>query len=249
MKRIILPILALFLFGCATGPTFFSESYLAGMAAKQFSQLKEEIPISNDPAGTAMVNRVSRRIADAIGPEMPDAEWEFILFEDESANAFAMPGGKIAVFTGLLEHVDSDDELAAVVGHEIAHVQLHHANQRMSAEVIRAAVGIAAVVGTKDMEESDRNKILAAYGVGTQVGIMLPYSRGHEAEADRIGLMIAARAGYDPTAAIGFWRKMGEANPRSMPEFLSTHPSSNTRIRELEDAMADAMRIYEARGN
>lgn len=216
------------------------------MASRQFSELKKELPISSDPQGTALVNRVSQRIADAIGAEMPDAEWEFVLFEDDSANAFAMPGGKIAVFTGLLKYVDSDDELATVVGHEIAHVQLRHANQRMSAEVIRAAVGVAAVVGTKDMEENDRNRILAAYGIGTQVGIMLPYSRGHESEADRIGLIIAARAGYDPRAAIGFWNKMGQANPRSLPEFLSTHPSSDTRIRELQEAMPEAIRIYEA---
>jgi predicted Zn-dependent protease len=246
MKRKLLPLLALFLFGCATGPTFFSESYLAGMAAREFSTLKDKMPISSDPAGTAMVNRVSLRIAEAIGPEMPDAEWEFVLFEDDSANAFAMPGGKIAVFTGLLKYVESDDELAAVVGHEIAHVQLHHANQRMSAEVLRAIGGVVAVVGTKDMESGDRNKILAAYGVGTQVGIILPYSRSHESEADRIGLMIAARAGYDPRAAIRFWEKMGVANPRSTPEFLSTHPSSSTRIRELEKSMLDALRVYEA---
>ena len=187
MKRKLLPLLALLLFGCATGPTFFSESYLAGMAAREFSTLKDKMPISSDPAGTARVNRVSLRIAEAIGPEMPDAEWEFVLFEDDSANAFAMPGGKIAVFTGLLKYVESDDELAAVVGHEIAHVQLHHANQRMSAEVLRAIGGVVAAVGTKDMESNDRNKILAAYGVGTQVGIILPYSRGHESEADRIG--------------------------------------------------------------
>ena len=246
MKFRLLPLLGLFLFGCTTGPTFFSESYLAGMAAKQFSELKKELTISNDPNGTAMVNRVSQRIANALGQEMPDAEWEFVLFEDDSANAFAMPGGKIAVFTGLLKYVETDDELAAVIGHEIAHVQLQHANQRMSAEVIRAAVGVATIVGTKDMEESDRNKILAAYGIGTQVGIMLPYSRGHESEADRVGLIIAARAGYDPRAAISFWQKMSQANPRSLPEFLSTHPSSSTRIRELEEAMLDALRVYEA---
>ena len=244
MKKRFLPLLPLILFGCTTGPAFIPESYLSGMAARQFSVPKTEVPISTDTVKTGQGNRVSQRIANAIGPEMPDAEWEFVLFEEESANAFAMPGGKIAVYTGLLQHVDSDDELAAVIGHEIAHVQLKHSNQRMSAEVIRAAVGVAAAVGTSDMEEDDRNKILAAYGIGTQVGIMLPFSRNHETEADRVGLMIAARAGYDPRAAIRFWQKMGQANPRSLPEFLSTHPSSDSRIEDLEMAMPEAMEIY-----
>lgn len=246
MKKacLMLSLMALALAGCTTGPAWFPESYLSTMAESEFSKLKSELPISQNREGTAQVNRVSRRIAQAIGPEMPDAEWEFVLFEGESANAFAMPGGKIAVFTGLLAFVDSDDELAAVIGHEIAHVQMKHANQRMTAEVIRGLGAVVAVVGTKDMEERDRNRILAAYGIGTQVGIMLPYSRGHESEADRIGLMIAARAGYDPRAAITFWEKMGRANQRSVPEFLSTHPSSSTRVSELQEAMPEALNIY-----
>lgn len=246
MRRtwLLLPLISLV--GCATGPTFYSESYLASMAATQFEQLKREMTVSRDPAGTAMVNRVSGRIARAIGPEMPEADWEFVLFEDPSANAFAMPGGKIAVFTGLLELVDSDDELAAVIGHEIAHVQLQHANQRMSAEMIRGAVGVGAAILTKDMESDNRAMVLAAYGLGSQVGIMLPYSRYHESEADRLGLMIAARAGYDPRAALRFWEKMATASPRSMPEFLSTHPGYDTRIETLDAAMPEAMRLYEA---
>ncbi|MEX0326052.1 MAG: M48 family metallopeptidase [Puniceicoccaceae bacterium] len=246
MKKFLSIAACLLLFGCATGPTFFSESYLANMAAVEFSKLKEQMPVSDDPAGTAMVNRVASRIANALGPDMPEAEWEFVLFEDESANAFAMPGGKIAVFTGLLVHVESDDELAAVIGHEIAHVQLQHANQRMSAELIRGVGAIAAVVATDDMDSSDRNMILAAYGIGSQVGVILPYSRHHEAQSDRLGLMIAARAGFDPRAAITFWEKMGQANPARMPEFLSTHPSSETRIRELREAMPEALAVYQA---
>lgn len=246
MKKTFAIALCLLLFGCATGPTFFSESYLADMAAVEFSKLKEQKPISKDPEGTAMVNRVSSRIAAALGPEMPEAEWEYILFEDESANAFAMPGGKIAVFTGLLKLVESDDELAAVIGHEIAHVLLRHANQRMTAEVIRGLGAVAAVVATDDMDSGDRNMVLAAYGIGSQVGVILPYSRHHESQSDRMGLMIAARAGFDPRAAVTFWEKMGQANPARMPEFLSTHPSSETRISELKEAMPEALALYEA---
>jgi predicted Zn-dependent protease len=205
--------------------------------------------LSDDVRGTDMVNRVSSRIARAMGPEMPDAEWEFVLFEEPSANAFAMPGGKIAVFTGLLEKVDSDDELAAVIGHEIAHVLLKHANQRMSAELLRTVGGVAATVATKDMEDDDRALVMAAYGLGTQVGIMLPYSRSHETQADRLGLIIAARAGYDPRAAVTFWEKMAAAGGGSPPEFLSTHPSYDTRLDTLRGTMPEALRYYESNRN
>lgn len=250
MKRLLLKRLCLFsvfaiLFGCATGPTFFSESYLARMASSQFAEIKEQIPISNDPEGTAQVNRVSSRMARALGNEMPEADWEYVLFEEASANAFAMPGGKIAVFSGLLDLIGSDDELAAVIGHEIAHVLLQHANQRMSAEVLRAVGGIVAATTTKDMDEDDRALLLAAYGLGTQVGIMLPYSRAHETQADRLGLIIAARAGYDPRAAVDFWQKMEAASQGGAPEFLSTHPSYATRRETLLEAMPEALRLYD----
>jgi predicted Zn-dependent protease len=244
MKRCFLILVLVFSFGCATGPAFLSDDMLANMAATEFSKLKEQLPISNDKGKTARVNRVSERIAATLSAEMPDAEWEFVLFEDESANAFAMPGGKIAVFTGLLQHVETDDELAAVIGHEIAHVQLRHANQRMSAEIIRGAGAILAVLGTQNMEKDKQNAVLAAYGIGTQVGVMLPYSRSHESQADRVGLLIAARSGYDPRAAISFWQKMSQSNKKSIPEFLSTHPSSDTRIRELEEFMPEALTLF-----
>lgn len=245
--RHLLPLsFLLILAGCATGPTFFSEDQLAVMAATEFSKIKEGTPISKDRAGTAQVKRVSERLAAALGSEMPDADWEYVLFEDPSANAFAMPGGKIAVFTGLLKHVDSDDELAAVVGHEIAHVLLRHANQRMSAEVLRSVGAVATAYGTKDMSDQNRGLVLAAYGLGTQVGIMLPYSRSHETQADRLGLMIAARAGYDPQAALSFWTKMAEASPGGMPEFLSTHPGYDTRMDTLRESMPEALELYRA---
>lgn len=246
MKRLLYLLILVVFAGCTTGPTFFSEDYLASMAATEFTKIKEHYPVSRDPVGTAMVNRVSGRIAQTLGDEMPDAAWEYVLLEDDSANAFAMPGGKIAVFTGLLELVETDDELAAVIGHEIAHVLLRHANQRMSAELIRGGVGVLVAAGTSKMEDEDRALALAAYGLGTQVGIMLPYSRSHETQSDRMGLMIAARSGFDPRAAITFWEKMARASQSSVPEFLSTHPGYETRIETLAEAMPEAMRYYEA---
>lgn len=244
-KRAFTALSLLFLFGCATGPTFFSEDYLARMASSQFSEIKEQLPLSDDPEQTAQVNRVSSRIARTLGSEMPEAEWEYVLFDEPSANAFAMPGGKIAVFTGLLEEIDSDDELAAVIGHEIAHVLLKHANQRMSAELLRGLGGALAVAGTAEMEEDDRALLLAAYGVGTQLGIILPYSRSHESQADRLGLTIAARSGYDPRAALRFWEKMAARSEGRQPEFLSTHPSYDTRMDTLREAMPGALNLYQ----
>jgi predicted Zn-dependent protease len=248
MKQRLLVLAFAFLFGCATGPTFFSESYLARMASTQFEDIKNEIPVSNDPRGTAQVNRVSSRIATALGNEMPEADWEYVLFADDSANAFAMPGGKVGVFSGLLEIVETDDELAAVIGHEIAHVLLQHANQRMSAELLRSLGGLVAAASTTDMDEDDRALLLAAYGLGTQVGLMLPYSRAHERQADRLGLVIAARAGYDPRAAIDFWNKMASRSGGGPPEFLSTHPSYGTRIDTLREAMPEALSLYRQAG-
>ncbi len=246
MKKVLHPLFAalLLLAGCATGPKFYSEDYLASISERQFSQLKQELPRADDPEAVAMVERVSRRIAEAASEDMPDADWEFVLFQQESANAFAMPGGKIGVFTGLLELVESDAELAAVIGHEIAHVELEHANQRMSAETLRALGGVGAAVLTKDMKEDERNKILLAYGIGTQVGVILPYSRYHESEADRLGLLISARAGYDPHAALSFWEKMQEAGGKKPPEFLSTHPSYRTRMETLRETLPEAMELY-----
>jgi len=216
------------------------------MASKQFSQLKQEIPVSQDPEFNKMLQRVALPISQQVGDRLPNAQWEFVVFDDPSLNAFAMPGGKIGVFVGLIELVESDDELAAVIGHEVAHVLLEHSNQRMSAETLRGAGGILAVIGTKDMKDSDRNKILAAYGLGTQVGLMLPYSRGHESEADREGLLLSARSGFDPRAAVTFWQKMAQEGGAQPPEFLSTHPSHGTRIENLEAAMPEALRIYQS---
>jgi predicted Zn-dependent protease len=245
MKSLLRTVLfALLLAGCTTGPALVPESYLASMAASEFQRLKQEMQVSQDPARTARVHEVGKRIAWAVKDDIPNAQWEFVLFENASVNAFAMPGGKIAVFTGLLDLIDSNDELAVVVGHEVAHVLFRHSNQRMTAELIRSFGGIIAAETTKDMDEDQRALILAAYGLGSQFGIMLPYSRAHEKQADREGLLISARAGYNPQAAISFWQKMDQASSSSPPEFLSTHPSYNTRIRTLQETMPQAMALY-----
>jgi len=229
---------------CTSGPTFYSDSYLAGVGEKQFSQMKAQIPISNDAHFINQLERVARPIARQVSHRLPNANWEFIVFDTDDLNAFAMPGGKVGVFRGLLELMESDDELAAVIGHEVAHVLLDHSNERMSAEALRGIGGIIATVGTKNMERDDRAKVMTAYAVGTQLGIMLPYSRYQETDADREGLILAAKAGFDPRAAITFWQKMKAASHSNTPEFLSTHPSHGKRIEKLRQMMPEAMRIY-----
>lgn len=238
--------LAFLITSCATGPTLLPESYLREMASAQFQQMKQEAVVSTNPEYNALVQRVGKRIAAAAGEEIGGQQWEFVVFEDPAANAFAMPGGKIGVNTGLLELISSDDELAAVMGHEVAHVLLEHANQRMSAGLLLSLGQTAAAYGTQNMDEEERALLLGAIGVGGQFGIMLPFSRAHESQADKRGLMIAARAGFDPRAAISFWEKMASQGSGQPPEFLSTHPSHGRRIEDLREAMPEALAVYEA---
>lgn len=221
---------------------------LASMSAAQFGQLKQETPISRDPTYNAMVRRVGEHIAYVAGPDMPNAQWEFVVFDDdEQINAFAMPGGKVAVYTGIFKVAKSDADLAIVMGHEVAHVAAGHGNERVSQQLLAAGGALALNYGTKDMDSGDRQLLLAAYGAGTTVGVLLPYSRFHESEADEIGLMYAAKAGYDPRAAVGFWQRMEAHQNGGPPEFLSTHPSGATRISKLNALMPKAMEVYRNR--
>ncbi len=221
---------------------------LASMSAAQFGQLKQETPISTDATYNAMMRRVGERIAYVAGPDMPNAQWEFVVFDDDSQiNAFAMPGGKVAVYTGIFKVAKSDADLAIVMGHEVAHVAAGHGNERVSQQLLAAGGALALQFGSKDMDSGDRQLLMAAYGAGTTVGVLLPYSRYHESEADEIGLMYAAKAGYDPRAAIGFWERMDAASNGAPPEFLSTHPSGTTRVRKLNELMPKALEVYQNR--
>ena len=247
--------LMLSLVGCHTVPQtgrsalhLVPSEQLASMAAAQFGQLKQDTPISTDPTYNAMARRVGERIAYVAAPDMPNAQWEFVVFDDdEQINAFAMPGGKVAVYTGIFKVVKSDADLAVVMGHEVAHVVAGHGNERISQQVLAAGGALALQMGTRDLDSSDRQLIMAAYGAGATIGVMLPYSRYHESEADEIGLIYAAKAGYDPRAALGFWERMEAQKNGAPPEFLSTHPSGSTRIRKLNELMPKALEIYKNR--
>ncbi|ADE55976.1 M48 family metallopeptidase [Coraliomargarita akajimensis] len=247
--------LMLFLVGCTTVPHtgrravhLMSNDKLAASAAAGFSQLKQETAISTDPTYNAMLQRVGERIAEVAGPDMPgETNWEFVVFDDPNQmNAFAMPGGKVAVYTGLFKAATTEDELATVVGHEVAHVVAGHSNERASQQIL-AGVGAATLAigtGVSDMDDTDRALLLAAYGAGAQVGVLLPFSRTHELEADELGLYYVAKAGYNPMAAVDFWERMSAMGGSAPPEWLSTHPADDTRINRIKIKLAEVMPIY-----
>jgi len=219
----------------------------AQMGLSSFEQIKKEEKISTDKAANARIQRIGKRIAAAVGRDIPNAQWEFVVFDSPTVNAFALPGGKVGVYTGLIKLAASDDEIAIVMGHEVAHVTSRHGAERVSQNYAIAGVGMAAAIGmeVKDVDPAKRNIALAAYGLGSQVGLALPFSRLHETEADEVGLRFAAGAGYDPRAGASFWKKMAAKGGTKPPELLSTHPSDSTRIANLEKLAPRYMGLYE----
>jgi predicted Zn-dependent protease len=243
----------LLLAACSTVPgtgrkqlSFIPGDQLQMAAQEQFAQMKQQVPISHDPQYNAMMQRVGIRIAAAVADEMPGAEWEFVVFDDPQINAFAMPGGKVGVYTGLLQIVDSDDELATVMGHEIAHVVANHGGERASQQTLAQLGAQGLGIWSQGKSETTQQITSLAYGVGVQYGALLPFSRLQESEADHLGLLYAARAGYDPRAAITFWQKMAEQTGAQgePPEFLSTHPNHENRIERLRELMPEALEEY-----
>lgn len=209
------------------------------MSLSEFEKLKKETPISRDAQENALVTRVGQRIA-AVS-KLEKASWEFVVFDKPDVqNAFALPGGKVGVFNGLLKVTQSEAGLATVIGHEVAHATARHGEERMSQGV---AGGLAAQIAGARSEIAGQ-LFQAAYGVG----VMLPYSRKQELEADYIGLLFMARAGYDPRESVAFWKRFAEANQArggKPKEFLSTHPLDETRIKQLEERMPQALAEYE----
>ncbi len=243
-----------FLTGCTTVQEtgrsqlmLVSPAQEAQMGLAAFDQIKKDEKISTSPAINARIQRIGKRIAASVGREVPNAQWEFVVFDSPTVNAFALPAGKVGIYTGLITIAANDDEIAAVMGHEIAHVTSRHGAERTSQNYAIAGVGLLAAIGMEvnDVDPAKRNMALAAYGIGSQVGLALPYSRLHETEADSVGLRFAAGAGYDPRAGASFWKKMSAKGGAKPPEFLSTHPSDSTRIANLEKLAPQYMGLYE----
>jgi predicted Zn-dependent protease len=249
-------LLAGFVAGCATVPVT-GRSQLRLVSAEQemqlgltsFEQLKKETPISKDPAANALVQKVGKQIAAAAAQDLPNAQWEFVVFESKEANAFCLPGGKIGVYTGILPITKDEAGLATVLGHEVAHASAHHGGQRMSEAMVLQGVGEVLGASVTGFDPRVQAAVGLAYGVGSQVGVMLPFSRRDESEADRIGLTYMARAGYDPRAAIAFWERFGAATASEggPPAFLRTHPVTDTRIKDLRKWMPEALAEYNNR--
>ena len=223
------------------------ENLMAQMGADTFDQLRRDQPVSRDTAINRQIECVAQEIvaaAEAIysADDLPEA-WEVVVFEDSSPNAFALPGGRIGVHTGLLQVAETPDQLAAVIGHEVGHVLADHGNERLTQQLgIKAGMLVVGLLGEGDMGQQ---QLMQALGLGAQLGISLPFSRAHEEEADLMGLAIMAKAGFDPQQSVALWRNMAAAGGGQPPEFLSTHPAHGTRIAALEQAMEEAETTYD----
>lgn len=192
------------------------------------------------------VRRVAEKLARATGAAAKNFEWQVALIRSEQANAFCLPGGKIAVYTGILPLTKTEAGLAAVMGHEMAHAIARHGSQRLLRSSLTQTLMAGAQFSMGDMDYQQRTAVMAALGAGAQFGVLLPFSRDHETEADQMGLLYMARAGYDPRASIEFWERMRETGGNQPPEFASTHPSHGTRIENLRAFMPKAVAEYES---
>src|SRR5262245_55811224 len=235
----------LFLCGCATTPItgrhqlmLVSAAQETALGAQAYRQVLREEPITHDPRLTEPVLRVAKRL-EAV-TEHPEFHWEVnVIKDDKTANAFALPGGKIAVYTGIFPIAQTEAGLAIIVGHELGHVIARHGAERMSQGLLAQLGGTALAVAVQSRPEA--NMIMAAYGLGAQVGVLQPYSQPHESEAERIGLGLVAKAGYDPRAAINVWKRMARLPGGRAAEFLDTHPNPETRIVDIERLLPQAM--------
>ncbi|WP_396637310.1 M48 family metallopeptidase [Maribacter sp. R77961] len=249
MRKIVL-IIALFMgvSGCKVNPftgqktlNFYPNSQIFPMAFAQYDQFLGENKVITGTKEANMITRTGQRIsaaaerwlaANGYPGYLSDYKWEYNLVNDEAVNAWCMPGGKIVFYTGILPITQTETGVAVVMGHEVAHALADHGAQRMSAGMLQQVGAVAGNIAIKDPKT--RNIFNQAYGVGSQVGVMLPFSRGHETEADRIGLQIMAIAGYDPYEAAELWKRMkANSGGQAPPEFMSTHPSNDTRINNL----------------
>jgi len=250
-KLITLLFLSFMLFSCAKSPTgrstfkFFPTNQLEQMGAQAFVTMKKENAVSNQPTLNNYVQCIANQIIPYVPPSTFSGEWEVVLFEADQVNAFALPGGKIGVYTGLLKVAENQHQLAAVIGHEVGHVIAEHGNERMSQNTL---VGIGMEVTNRVLATNQvayNKEIMSAIGLGMQVGVTLPFSRTHESEADFIGLELMAKAGFKPSESVALWRNMAkEAGDQRPAEFMSTHPAPATRIRKLQANMANAEVLY-----
>lgn len=247
LKKILLSsVAALTLSACATSPTgrtqfiYMNDNQVDQMGLQSFSDMKTKNPISKNTS----YNQFAQCVAQAITHET-GGQWEVVVFEDATLNAFALPGNKIGVHTGLINLVDNQDQLAAVIGHEVGHVLARHSNERLSQETAVSG-GLSIIQAVTQPQTAMGQTALGLLGVGAQYGVILPFSRTHESEADTIGLDLMAKAGFDPKQSINLWLKMDKASQGGEPiEFMSTHPSHGSRIDNLNQHMNKAVQLQQ----
>lgn len=244
-------ILLLVLIACATAPitgrrqlNFIGEAQEMQLGISEFEKLKQATPINRDPQLNEMVQRVGRKIAAAAQDDLPNAQWEFVVFESDEPNAFCLPGGKVGVYTGILPITKDEAGLATVIGHEVGHATSHHGGERMSQAMAAQYGGQLLGVALSGSDPRVQALFQVAYPVGAQVGVLLPFSRKQESEADQQGLHYMARAGYNPEAAVGFWQRFAAYNQsrgaKGGPAFLRTHPVDDVRIRQIQEWLPQA---------
>ena len=241
--------------GCETVPetgrhqlNLISADQEMQLGLASFDQTKKDVPISRDAAANALLQRVGSRIAASVKTRLPNAQWEFVLFESKEANAFCLPGGKVGVYTGILPITKDEAGLATVLGHEIAHATAHHGSERMSEQMVVQGLGSALGAGVNAYNPKLTALTMQVYGAGAQVGRELPHSRAQEAEADEIGLYYMAQAGFPPEAAVAFWERfsayINAQGGNSTPGFLRTHPLDADRIAHLKTLLPKAKALY-----
>jgi predicted Zn-dependent protease len=246
--RWTLPLLLLAASACKSVPYTNRKQLLLVSAGEEtalgqsaYTDALSKAKVSNDAAATAMVKRVGERIA-AVS-DRPDFKWEFNLIDDpKTVNAWCLPGGKVAVYSGILPITQDDNGLAVVMGHEIAHALARHGSERMSQGLLAQLGGVALSAALATKPDATRQLAQQAYGAGATVGVLLPFSRRQESEADHIGLILMAKAGFEPGGAVEFWKRMEKSSGGgdSTPEFLRTHPADDKRIKAIEDELPEA---------
>ncbi len=261
MKKLSCFIFVTLLAGCATVPitgrrqlSFVPQGELMSLSEQSYREVLRQSKISTDAVWAARVKSVGQKIAasaeafmreNGMEREIQRYKWEFNLIDDpKTVNAFCMPGGKIVVYTGILPVVRDEDGLATVMSHEVAHAIANHGGERLSQQLLVQLGSASLAKAMASKPEAARNIMMQVYGAGTQVGVLLPYSRSHETEADRIGLILMARAGYDPAKAVPFWQRMDALSGGQSMEFLSTHPSSARRVADIVQALPEARKYY-----
>ncbi len=260
LGAVVLGAATLLLAACATVPVtgrkqliLLPEGQMLSMSFKEYGDFLQKNPPSTDKTATEMVVRVGTRIQGAVeqffaakgmSGKLSGYKWEFHLVESKEVNAWCMPGGKVVVYTGILPVAATEAGLAVVMGHEIAHAVADHGNERMSQGLLVELGGAALDTALQQKPEQTRQLWMGAFGVGAQYGAVLPFSRVQESEADHLGLIFMAMAGYDPHEAPAFWKRMSQLGGQAPPEFMSTHPSDETRMNKIAEELPEAMTYY-----